>query len=265
MPPSDDRRPEALCGDDRSSRSSRNRCSKLAGEGPQSLPTFTTRRRGCSPGGAIAHISLDWRRLLACSPVLRRARDLGAPSSFTNRALGRPRCPPSALRRARQLRRLFDDPDFAVVLKNSVIFVIGSAIIGQFVLGLALALLLDYAEHRGYRTTPRLRRGPARLGESDDHRRLSLGRDVRLLLRLAQQGARVWSGFGPVSWLGNGADALVDHRQYLARNRLRDDHLPRAHCRRSPRRSTRRRGSTAPAPGGASGITRCRISARSPR
>ena len=47
--------------------------------------------------------------------------------------------------------RLFRDPDFAQVILNSVVFVIGSAIIGQFVLGLALALLLDHAERRGFR------------------------------------------------------------------------------------------------------------------
>jgi multiple sugar transport system permease protein len=47
--------------------------------------------------------------------------------------------------------RLFRDPDFAQVILNSVVFVIGSAIIGQFVLGVALALLLDHAERRGFR------------------------------------------------------------------------------------------------------------------
>ena len=47
--------------------------------------------------------------------------------------------------------RLFSDPDFAVVVKNSLLFVVGSALIGQFVLGLLLALLLDHAERRRYR------------------------------------------------------------------------------------------------------------------
>ena len=44
--------------------------------------------------------------------------------------------------------RLFADPDFWTVIRNSVIFVVGSAVIGQFGLGLALALLIDHAEHR---------------------------------------------------------------------------------------------------------------------
>ncbi|HET7472806.1 MAG TPA: sugar ABC transporter permease [Candidatus Limnocylindrales bacterium] len=46
--------------------------------------------------------------------------------------------------------RLLSDPEFGRVILNSVIFVIGSAIIGQFVLGLLLALLLDYAQRRGF-------------------------------------------------------------------------------------------------------------------
>ena len=46
--------------------------------------------------------------------------------------------------------RLFADPDFWTVIRNSVVFVVGSAVIGQFVLGLALALLIDHAEHRGW-------------------------------------------------------------------------------------------------------------------
>lgn len=48
-------------------------------------------------------------------------------------------------------QRLFRDPDFATVIRNSVVFVVGSAVVGQFVLGLLLALLIDHAERRGYR------------------------------------------------------------------------------------------------------------------
>src|SRR6266508_1682945 len=47
--------------------------------------------------------------------------------------------------------RLFGDPDFRVVIRNSVVFVIGSAVIGQFALGLGLALLIDHAERRGWK------------------------------------------------------------------------------------------------------------------
>jgi multiple sugar transport system permease protein len=48
-------------------------------------------------------------------------------------------------------QRLFRDPDFFAVVRNSIVFVVGSAVIGQFVLGFGLALLLDHAERRGLR------------------------------------------------------------------------------------------------------------------
>ncbi len=72
-------------------------------------------------------------------------------SSFTNAALvgidaARPRFVGIA-----NYQRLFSDPDFLTVILNSVIFVVGSAIIGQFVLGLGLALLVDHSERRAYR------------------------------------------------------------------------------------------------------------------
>jgi multiple sugar transport system permease protein len=74
-------------------------------------------------------------------------------SSFTNRALvGIDAANPRFVGLDNYMR-LFGDPDFARVILNSVVFVIGSAIIGQFVLGLALALLLDYAERRGFLAT----------------------------------------------------------------------------------------------------------------
>ena len=47
--------------------------------------------------------------------------------------------------------RLFGDPDFWIVLRNSVTFVVGSAVVGQFGLGLLLAVLIDHAERRGWR------------------------------------------------------------------------------------------------------------------
>jgi multiple sugar transport system permease protein len=74
-------------------------------------------------------------------------------SSFTNRALvGIDAANPRFVGLDNYVR-LFGDPDFAKVILNSVVFVIGSAIIGQFVLGLGLALLLDYAERRGFLAT----------------------------------------------------------------------------------------------------------------
>jgi multiple sugar transport system permease protein len=74
-------------------------------------------------------------------------------SSFTNRALvgldaARPRFVGLG-----NYERLLSDPDFATVIVNSVVFVVGSALVGQFVLGLAFALLIDHAERRGYRFT----------------------------------------------------------------------------------------------------------------
>ena len=72
-------------------------------------------------------------------------------SSFTNRALvGIDAANPRFVGLDNYVR-LFSDPDFARVIVNSIVFVVGSAIIGQFVLGFALALLLDHSERRGYR------------------------------------------------------------------------------------------------------------------
>lgn len=48
-------------------------------------------------------------------------------------------------------RRLMEDPDFFQVIRNSIVFVIGSAMIGQFILGLAMAVLIDFSEKRGYK------------------------------------------------------------------------------------------------------------------
>src|SRR5687767_4595306 len=71
-------------------------------------------------------------------------------TSFTNKALvgidaARPR-----FVGLDNYQRLLTDPDFTTVVLNSVVFVVGSAVVGQFVLGLLLALLLDHAERRRY-------------------------------------------------------------------------------------------------------------------
>ena len=74
-------------------------------------------------------------------------------SSFTNRALvGLDAANPRFVGLA-NYQHLLGDPDFAQVIVNSVVFVVGSAIIGQFLLGLGLALLLDHAERRGFIAT----------------------------------------------------------------------------------------------------------------
>jgi multiple sugar transport system permease protein len=72
-------------------------------------------------------------------------------ASFTNMALvGADAANPRVVGLA-NYARLFKDPDFFAVLRNSVVFVTGSAIVGQFAIGLGLALLLNHAEHRGFR------------------------------------------------------------------------------------------------------------------
>ena len=176
---------------------------EASGEGPQSLPTFTTRRR----------LLLGWRRnrayffglapaacllaLFFVAPAVWAVR-----ASFTNRALlGLDARHPRWVG-LDNYRRLFDDPDLTVVLKNSFVFVIGSALIGQFLLGLGLALLLDYTEARGYRMTPVVY-GTVLLAWVNptliagflwvamfDFYYGSLNQILELL------------GFGPVSWLG---------------------------------------------------------------
>jgi multiple sugar transport system permease protein len=74
-------------------------------------------------------------------------------SSFTNRALVGIDAANPRFVGLDNYARLFSDPDFGRVILNSVIFVVGSAIIGQFVLGLLLALLLDHAQRRGFLAT----------------------------------------------------------------------------------------------------------------
>lgn len=75
-------------------------------------------------------------------------------TSFTNRALvGLDARHPRSVGWA-NYDKLIHSPAFKTVLENSLVFVIGSAVIGQFILGLALAMLLDHGEARGYRATP---------------------------------------------------------------------------------------------------------------
>lgn len=125
-------------------------------------------------------------------------------SSFTNRALvGIDAANPRFVGLDNYVR-LFSDPDFGRVILNSVVFVIGSAIIGQFVLGLLLALLLDYAQRRGF-VGANLVYGSALLAWVNptiiagflwvamfDYYNGSLNTGLGLL------------GAGPVNWLGSG-------------------------------------------------------------
>jgi multiple sugar transport system permease protein len=125
-------------------------------------------------------------------------------SSFTNRALvGLDAANPRFVGLDNYVR-LFGDPDFGRVILNSVIFVIGSAIIGQFVLGLLLALLLDHAQRRGFLATglvyasvllawvnPTIIAGFLWVAMFDYYNG-SLNAGLQLL------------GIGPVNWLGAG-------------------------------------------------------------
>src|SRR6476659_11405049 len=108
---------------------------EATGDGPQPIPTFSTRQR----------LLKGWRRnrayffgLLPAAVLL--ALFFVAPAvwavraSFTNRALiGLDARHPRWVG-LDNYRRLLDDPDLVIVLKNSAYFVIGSAIIGQFLL-----------------------------------------------------------------------------------------------------------------------------------
>ncbi len=121
--------------------------------GPASLPLPRRRRRSV------------WKRnrtyLFGLSPVavLLALFFIGPAawavwSSFTNRALLGPSARHPEFIGIDNYTRLFSDPDFGTVLFNSLVFVVGSAMIGQFLLGLVMALLLDFAEGRGYRLVP---------------------------------------------------------------------------------------------------------------
>lgn len=67
-------------------------------------------------------------------------------ASFTDRSLG----PTYSWIGLDNYRFIRDNPDFPRIVRNTVVFVIGSALIGQTLLGLSLALLIDHATKRGY-------------------------------------------------------------------------------------------------------------------
>lgn len=75
----------------------------------------------------------------------------GIYASFTNKALVGVNAAKPAWVGFDNYRQLFHDPTFGTVLENTLVFVIGSAVIGQFLLGLALSLLVDFAESRRYK------------------------------------------------------------------------------------------------------------------
>lgn len=72
-------------------------------------------------------------------------------SSLTNRALVGIDAANYRFIGLENYRRLMEDPDFFQVIRNSIVFVVGSAMIGQFILGLAMAVLIDFSEKRGYK------------------------------------------------------------------------------------------------------------------
>ncbi len=67
-------------------------------------------------------------------------------ASFTDRSIA----PTYSIVGLDNYRFIWNNPDFPRFVWNTVVFVIGSALIGQTVLGLALALLIDHASKRGY-------------------------------------------------------------------------------------------------------------------
>jgi multiple sugar transport system permease protein len=67
-------------------------------------------------------------------------------SSFTDRSLSRD----ANFIGFDNYRFIWNNPDFLKFVWNTVVFVFGSAVIGQTALGLMLALLIDHATKRGY-------------------------------------------------------------------------------------------------------------------
>lgn len=124
------------------------------GEGGLALPSRTLPRRNRGWRRNRAHLiglmpATILLSLFFVAPAIWAIR-----ASFTNRALvGIDARNPRWLG-LDNYRFLFDDPDFLQVLKNSLVFVVGSALLGQFLVGLAIALLIDHGESRGYRMTP---------------------------------------------------------------------------------------------------------------
>jgi len=185
-------------------------------------------------------------------------------SSFTNRALvGLDAANPRFVG-LDNYARLFSDPDFGRVILNSVIFVIGSAIIGQFVLGLLLALLLDYAQRRGFLATslvyaavllawvnPTIIAGFLWVAMFDFYNG-SLNAGLHVL------------GAPPVNWLGQGPMLAV-----IISNTWRGTAFTMliflGALRTIPSDIYEAAGSMGRARSGASGITRCRSSGRLPR
>jgi multiple sugar transport system permease protein len=66
-------------------------------------------------------------------------------ASLTDRALLGPGSATTEFIGLDNYRRLWNTPDFPMFVRNTVVFVIGSAVVGQTGLGLLLALLLDHA------------------------------------------------------------------------------------------------------------------------
>jgi multiple sugar transport system permease protein len=67
-------------------------------------------------------------------------------ASFTDRSIA----PDSSFIGFDNYRFIWNNPDFMKFVWNTVVFVLGSAVIGQTGLGLAVALLIDHATKRGY-------------------------------------------------------------------------------------------------------------------
>lgn len=124
------------------------------GEGELALPSPVPRRRYRGWRRNRAHLlglmpATILLSLFFIAPAVWAIR-----ASFTNRALVGLDARHPRWVGLDNYRFLLNDPDFLHVLKNSVVFVVGSALLGQFLVGLAIALLIDHGESRGYRMTP---------------------------------------------------------------------------------------------------------------
>lgn len=75
-------------------------------------------------------------------------------ASLTDRALLGPAALQTQFIGLDNYRRLWETPDLAKFVRNTIVFVIGSAVIGQTGLGFALALLLDHARAKHARLGP---------------------------------------------------------------------------------------------------------------
>lgn len=118
---------------------------------------------GSAEGAGRRHVALrrEWRHLLMIVPaaallllffVIPAGWALW--TSLTNRALLGLGAQETRFIGLDNFRNLFDTPDFPKIVRNTLVFVAGTAIIGQTALGFALALLLHLGRRQRSRLVP---------------------------------------------------------------------------------------------------------------